>query len=216
MRPLLLLVLLTASASAGQSRLAGTWLKDGQPYAELKANGTGRVNGGGVLWKEDGRVLTMVAATGESEAMPYTLKGKTLTVRSQGGVVVLVRAGGKGAKAGKAQAGGDQLSKLILSSAWCSFSYNQRTGSSHQERVVFRGDGTWGKGARGESYSSGQYGSVAGQSDSSAGGRWEVRSGRLLLSSGGGGLEDAGLEVSRNSNGYPILKSAGKEYSSCN
>jgi hypothetical protein len=80
---------------------------------------------------------------------------------------------------------------------------------------VFRKDGGWDSGARSESYSSGAFGSVAGQTDSGAGGRWRVRGDRLLMSEGGGALEDVGLSVSRNSNGYPILHAGGKEYSQC-
>ena len=116
----------------------------------------------------------------------------------------------------KASAGSkDELSALLLSSPWCSFSYNKVSGASRQERVVFWADGTWGSGARAESYSSGAYGSVAGQRNSGSGGRWQARGGRLLMSEGNGPLEDVGLTVSRNSNGYFILKAEGKEYAQC-
>ena len=151
--------------------------------------------------------------------MAYLLQNDQLTVVMDGESVTYQRAAKTRAGAGKApaaKAGKDKLSALLLSSAWCSFTYNKISGTSHQERVVFSADGRWGLGARGETYSSGANGSVAGQSDSSSGGRWVAKGGSLLMSTGGGDLEDIGLSVTKNSNGYPILKSGSKEYSSCN
>ena len=40
--------------------------------------------------------------------------------------------------------------ELLLSSAWCSFSYNQTTGYSKTTRVRFSRNGTYGTGSRGE------------------------------------------------------------------
>jgi hypothetical protein len=109
------------------------------------------------------------------------------------------------------------LKALLLSSAWCSFSYNKVSGTTKTKRVAFMKDGTWSAGGRRESYSSGMYGSVAGQSDSEEGGRWAVKDGRLLMSNPPDTpeLEDVGLTLSYNSNGYPILASEGVEYSQC-
>lgn len=115
-------------------------------------------------------------------------------------------------------AGNDQLSRLLLSSAWCSFRYNKVSGTSSTEKYRFFPNGTWNNGGRTETYNSGANGTVAGQYDSQGGGRWEVRGGQLYMSSS----ENPTLtlvqpfSVTQNSNGYPIINSGGKEFSSCN
>ena len=77
-------------------------------------------------------------------------------------------------------------------------------------------NGTWSRGGQSETYNSGAYGSVAGQSNSNNGGRWEVRNGQLLMSEGNGELGlISPFTVTRNSNGSPIINAMGKEYSSC-
>jgi hypothetical protein len=107
------------------------------------------------------------------------------------------------------------LKKLLLSSPWCSFSYNQYSGVTRQKRVEFGRDGTWSAGGRREVYSSGDNGSMAGQQDSQEGGRWAVKNGRLFMSEDGSELEAVDLQVRSNSNGYPILVADGAEYSQC-
>jgi hypothetical protein len=115
-------------------------------------------------------------------------------------------------------AGNDQISRLLLSSAWCSFTYNQRTGSSRSERFVYSPNGTWSTGSRAETYNSGANGTVSGQTDGSNGGRWEVRDGQLYMATWQmPQLQPlVGWRVTQNSNGYPIINYNGKEYSSCN
>lgn len=110
-----------------------------------------------------------------------------------------------------------QLSQLLLSSAWCSFSYNKVSGASHQTRVQFSKNGTWGAGSRGETYSSGPNGSVAGQHDQETGGQWAVQQGQLFMSNPPEtpSLTPVQLAIKRNSNGYPILVADGAEYSQC-
>ncbi|MFM8552656.1 MAG: hypothetical protein ACKOCD_10200 [Nitrospiraceae bacterium] len=110
-----------------------------------------------------------------------------------------------------------QLSQLLLSSAWCSFSYNKTTGASHQARVQFHPNGNWSAGSRGETYSNGPNGSVAGQHDGGGGGRWAVQQGQLFMSNPPEtpSLTPVGLTIKHNSNGYPILMADGREYSQC-
>lgn len=215
----LLLFALVPSAFAA-SPLVGTWNKDGVPSAEVRADGTATVDGETVRWKAAGKTLTLSYADGRVETMAYALDGDALTVTMEGESEVYTRA--KPKKAGKAAAapaatpaGKDKLSTMLMGSAWCYFRYNNVSGTSKQERVVFNKNGTWSSGARGETYSSGMYGTASGQTDSSSGGRWAVKGGDLLMSEGGGALEDVGLKVSKNSNGWPILNAGGKEYSSC-
>ena len=208
-----------ASAASAADPLVGSWDKDGAPASVVRADHTARIGTDEVKWSADGPILLLTYANGETETMTYTIKNNVLTVTMDGESEVYTRSA-KPAKAAKAppaeKAGGDRLSTMLLSTPWCHFRYNKISGASHQERVVFRRNGTWDSGARGETYSSGAHGAVSGQSDSSSGGRWKVKGGSLLLSEGAGELEDAGLKVSRNSNGYPIFNAGGKEYSSCN
>ncbi|HUP94394.1 MAG TPA: hypothetical protein VM164_05755 [Burkholderiales bacterium] len=112
-----------------------------------------------------------------------------------------------------AQAGGVS-NELLLSSAWCSFSYNKTTGYSSSKRVSFSPDGRYSSGARREGGSSGPQGSVYSQSDGSGGGRWRIERGELYMSEGGG-FEHVQTLVTRNNNGYPIIVADGIEYSQC-
>jgi hypothetical protein len=213
-------LLLASVVAMAADPLVGSWLKDGEPAAELRSDHTGLIDSDEIKWTADARILRFTYPSGEKEKMPYTISGNVLTVEMNGKSETFTRSAARQAsqktKASAQKAGKDRLSSLLLSSPWCRFEYNKISGSSHQERVVFRRDGTWDSGARSESHSSGAAGTVAGQTDSSSGGRWHVKGSSLFMSLGGGAIEDTGLSVSRNSNGYPILKTGIKEYSSCN
>lgn len=113
-----------------------------------------------------------------------------------------------------AQAGG--MSKdLLLSGAWCSFTYNKTTGYSHTKRVYFNPNGTYGTGSRGEGYSSGTGGSMASQRNAQGGGLWKVDRGELFMSEGAGQIEQVRTVLKRDNNGYPIIVADGVEYSQC-
>jgi hypothetical protein len=113
-----------------------------------------------------------------------------------------------------------QTAQLLLSSAWCSFSFSgvsgTASGSSRTERAVFRADGNGQLSSGGESYYSNPHGSVAGQRAGGQAFRWQVRGGMLMLSFDGGPWSPTPLQIKRNSNGYPIINAGGKEYSMCN
>lgn len=113
-----------------------------------------------------------------------------------------------------AQAGG-MSNQLLLSSAWCSFSYNKISGTTKTTRARFYSNGTYGFGNQRESQSSGQYGSVYGQSGGGGGGHWQVQGGELYMGEGGGALEPVQTVLKRNSNGYPIIVADGVEYMQC-
>jgi hypothetical protein len=110
---------------------------------------------------------------------------------------------------------GGMSNELLVSSAWCTFTYNKTTGYSHTKRVQFNGNGSYGTGSRGEGYSSGSGGSMASQRNASGGGRWRVDKGELFMSQGAGGLAPVRTLVKRNNNGYPIIVADGVEYSQC-
>ena len=133
--------------------------------------------------------------------------------------IVFARAGSASSKpqaAEKPAAGVDaQLTELLTRTPWCGFTYNQRTGTSTRERVVFGRDGRVTQSSGGETYSSGPSGTVAGQSSGGNQGRWKVSGGMLQLSQDGTQWTPQPLAVTQNSNGYPIIKSGGKEYMQC-
>jgi hypothetical protein len=114
-----------------------------------------------------------------------------------------------------AQADQSALSRLLLSGAWCSFSYNKTSGYSKTTRYEFFGNGTYREGSRGEGGSSGPYGSIASQSGGSASGRWGVQNGMLFMAEGYGQLQPVQTQVYTNSAGYPIIRGDGIEYSRC-
>jgi len=114
-----------------------------------------------------------------------------------------------------AQSPGGGLAQLLTSSAWCSFTYNQRTGTSRQERVAFNRDGTLVQTSGAETHSSGRSGTVAGQHSGGSRGFWRVQGNVLHLSEDRAKWEPQPLVVTKNSNGYPIIKSEGKEYMQC-
>jgi hypothetical protein len=149
----------------------------------------------------------------DKEAMALAQAWLAQNGQAQGGQQPVAQGGTRQPRA----AGNDQLSQLLTSSAWCSFSYNKISGTSAQTRVTYSRNGTWSLGGQTETYNSGANGTVAGQYNSNNGGLWEVRNGQLYGSYGNAPVELVQpFSVTRNSNGYPILNVLGKEYSSCN
>lgn len=112
------------------------------------------------------------------------------------------------------QAGGIS-NNLLLSSAWCSFKYNQVTGYSNTTRIRFNKNGTYSTGSRAEGTTSGKSGSYSSQKDAGGAGKWKVVKGELYISEGYGQLAPVRTVVKRNSNGYPIIVADGVEYSQC-
>ncbi|MBI4500897.1 MAG: hypothetical protein HY700_07015 [Gemmatimonadetes bacterium] len=109
-----------------------------------------------------------------------------------------------------------QIAQLMLRSPWCSFSYNQTTGTTNTERVVYQPDGTGYLSSGAETYNSGRSGTVAGQHQGGTPFRWRLQNGVLLATTDGIQWGQFPLQISANSNGYPIVKADGKEYTMCN
>jgi hypothetical protein len=123
---------------------------------------------------------------------------------------------GKKAPAEPAASGTDaQLTAFLTRNAWCGFTYNQHSGTSTSERVVFMANGLVTRNSGAQTYSSGPAGSVAGQSANANQARWKVANGMLHLSQDGMNWAPQQLQVTQNSNGSPIIKSGGKEYMQC-
>ena len=222
---IIILALLVSSAWA-DSRLAGQWALNGQPYLVLNKDGTGTLEGDSFTWKAQGNTLVL-SARGQSNTLPYQVNGPVLTLRFGFIPLSLQRIESSassanptktpGERAPSAKGGADPLEQLLLSSAWCSFKYNQYTGTSNTTRYQFFSNGTYSNSARGETYNTGRYGTVAGQHDSGGAGRWAVRNGLLYVSNPPEqpDLQPARVTVTRNSSGYPILNADGVEYSMC-
>lgn len=160
--------------------------------------------------------------------VPYAfqaqLDGNTLQLAAGGALYVMQRAGrGQAATPSGGGAGGSaqdrQLAQLLQRSAWCSFSYTSGGGSSGRsstERIVFRPDGSGARSTGGASYYSGSAGSVAGQSGGGEPFRWRTQNGTLVVTGQNGEQSQIQLQVTQNSNGYPIITANGTEYSMCN
>jgi hypothetical protein len=192
--------------------LVGTWVGSDSTF-NLGKDGTTTINGVRYRYTSDAKVITLVGSDGIFR-FPYQLKGEVLNVLING-AVQSYRCAAPGTPAPKtsAQAGSGLSDELMVSSAWCTFSYNKITGYSNTTRWVFSSNGTYSKGGRGEGYSSGYGGSMASQHDSREGGHWKVVDGELYL--GEGIPQPVKATVKRNSSGYPIVVVNGEEYSQC-
>lgn len=115
-------------------------------------------------------------------------------------------------------AGNDQLSRLLLSSAWCWLKY--ASGNTYTERIVFAANGTWSSNKESEIYGRNDSAGTSAHAVGVGGdtGQWAVKGGQLYMSDPPETpqLVAVPLQVTRNSNGYPILTADGKEYSQCN
>ncbi|HEY3452349.1 MAG TPA: hypothetical protein VGK67_38755, partial [Myxococcales bacterium] len=109
-----------------------------------------------------------------------------------------------------------QIAQLLLSTAWCSFTYSQATGTTKTSKGYFRQDGILVMNTGAETYASGSAGTVAGQSSVGGAMRWRLQGSRLLVDDGSGaGYQDVNASLSQNSSGAWILKADGKQYSVC-
>lgn len=200
-------------AAAPDPKLVGDWGQDGKALYTFKADGTGRMEDVKFRWTSDGKNLRL-SSEGETQKAPYQIKKEQLVLNISGSKLTLEKVAGK---KNKGAASGDQLSQLLLSSAWCSFSYNKVSGASGTKRVVFQQGGSWSLNGRSEGYSSGYAGTVASQADSEAGGRWRVQGGQLFMSNppDSPDLAPVRVSVTHNSNGSPIINADGVEYSMC-
>ena len=88
----LLLVLVLAGTPKVDPKLAGHWTLDGEPFCTLRADGTGRFDEDRIRWGVDGDEL-VITGEDETERVPYTLSGDTLTLRMSGIPLTLTREG---------------------------------------------------------------------------------------------------------------------------
>ena len=107
-----------------------------------------------------------------------------------------------------------EISQALTSTSWCSFSYNQTTGYSRSQRASFQTSGILHVSTGAEGGSSGDGGSVYGQSRGGDTYRWQVRAGRLILT-GEEGVQDLALDEKRSSSGGFVLLVDGQEWTPC-
>lgn len=197
----------------------------GGDVLELRADGSATLAGGSTRWSAGAGVLKI-----GDDALAYRLQGDRLIIAMGGMQLGWKRIGNEAAssplrpppraqQADAVAAGApddEQARRVLMASAWCSFSYNQVSGASSTRRAVFRSDGLLAISNGGESYSSGYGGTHAGQSSGAQMMRWQVRHQRLYVDdASGAGYQDVGLTAVRNSSGYLILRAGGREYSQC-
>lgn len=108
-----------------------------------------------------------------------------------------------------------QFTRLLLSSAWCSYKYSATSGTESTSRFLFQQDGTWFSGSNSEQLVRNPQGQIYWRDGNQSAGRWAVQAGDLCMSQGNGPLLPLGASVRLNSNGYPIIVASAVEYMMC-
>lgn len=225
---LLLMISATSSAQVA-TELVGKYRMDVQEgeILELRANGSASMAGEETTWSASGNQLSI-----GPDVMEYKVQGEQLLLimgtfqipwkRIGGAVKTTAPREKEIAKTTPRQpvtnatAADQEAKQLLTSTAWCSFTYNQVSGTSTTRKVIFRPDGVMTMNDGAETYSSGYGGTYAGQSNSAGAMQWKLENLRMYVDQGdGAGFQDIGLTATRNSNGYVILHAAGREYSMC-
>jgi hypothetical protein len=238
MRPTLLALLVAATPLVAQAKpqtdpFLGSFVSDAGSITVAKegANYTGTIRAGGGSYRYSARKLGraligtfeadgasyMFQASVEGDQMTFVANGETTLLR-RGAVpaAATAQAPPPGATAPQATGQDAQLQRLLVSSPWCYLRYSQTLGSTSTERAQFFPDGRLTVQNNYEMVSSGRNGTAYGSNSGATNYRWRVANGDLHLAEAGGAFQPAGLQVTRNSNGYPILNVGGKEYSQCN
>ena len=217
------------------SNLAVTFRRSGEAYG-----GTINVQGAdyALTARPMGDRLTGTFVSGGATYLfEVRVQGNILSLLSDGQTFTLQRQGtspGPTPSAAAATPTGQspqdtRIAQLLLSSKWCHFSYSgvagSSSGSSYSETVFFSPDGGMVVQTGGESYYSADVrsstgdviarGSTAGQRGGGQQYRWRVQQGMLMISADGTTWQPLSLQITQNSNGYPIVTADGKEYSQC-
>ena len=211
-------------AAAAPDPYVGTFSGNGGAISTRKqgASYTGTIMANGVEYpftaRKVGRALIgTFLAQGEGYMFSAAVQGDQLTFVANGQTTVLQRSSATAASRGRQETGQDaQIERILLSSPWCYMHYSQTLGSTNTERGVLLRDGRLMVGTGHEMVSSGQNGTVYGSGNGAAEYRWRVSNGDLWIATNGAPFAQAGLRITQNSNGYPILNVNGKEYSQCN
>jgi hypothetical protein len=203
----------TAKAQAGSlfigGQLSGEQL--GVALAEMTAAGVPDMRNAQELRMQ--RVSAATADASTAGSAPSVGKGS-----SRAGAVAPAAPGGAAGRGNSTASSpaDQQLSQLLVSSPWCYMRYSQAMGATTTERVVFSRDGRVVSRTQRESAVNNREGTYYGNSTDGEQGFWRVQNGNLMLSADGQNFQPAPMTVTRNSNGYPIITTGGKEYNQCN
>ncbi len=231
--PSLLLLACLGAPLAGQSRAAasatadpyvGTFSGNGGAISTRKqgASHTGTIMANGVEYpftaRKVGRALIgTFLAQGQGYMFLAAVQGDQLTFVANGQTTLLQRSSATAASRGREETGQDtQIERILRWSPRCYMHYRQTLGSTNTERGVFQRDERLMVGTGHEMVSSGQNGTVYGSGNGATEYRWRASNGDLWISTDGAPFAQAGLRITQNSMGYPILNVNGKEYSECN
>ncbi|HEX7917843.1 MAG TPA: hypothetical protein VF454_00490 [Gemmatimonadales bacterium] len=230
----------TTATSAASDPFVGSFVNEDQETITIQKQGStysGAVGANGTSYQFSARkmgrsLVGTLTAQGQSVLVQFTIAGDILSFTVNGQTTQLHRGRPGTARATRQdpnaapQAPGEnrraatgqdaQIERILLSSPWCYMRYSQTLGSTSTERGVFYRDGRLVVGTGHEMVSSGPNGTVYGSGNGGSEYRWRVQNGDLWLSEAGGPFNPAGLRITQNSNGYPILNVAGKEYNQCN
>lgn len=191
---IVLLAALAIAAAPEATSLAGSWGGDGEVFFELKEGGKGKMDEESIQWEVRGAKLILTDSEGDRQELPFKLKGDKLTISLDDTELTLrrVTAPATPPKTRTAQAA-DQVSKLLLSSAWC----------SKTTRMQFFKDGSWSEDQ------------VATKKTTQ--GQWVVKEGGLHISYPPQvmDLTQTPMEIAAGPNNAPILKTKGDEYTTC-
>ena len=113
-----------------------------------------------------------------------------------------------------------QIAQLLISTAWCSFSYSgsatsSSSGRTNTSRSAFTADGWVSETKNSEAVYSGNAGTVYGNNSGGQRGRWKVENGMLMLSLDGVQWVPTVMKIADNGSGAPIITTGGKEYMRC-
>ena len=220
-------VQVTGSLS-GQAQFQVQAQVQGQMFQGYATNAQGRIYIAGQFDPSSGGLqLAMAEVDGNGMPQQQTMRqmmatrtGNAGTAGNGAGMGQGMGNGQRGMGNGQGQLGTTaqdrQIVQLLLRSPWCYFSYSQTSGTTRTERVVYSADGTGHLGTGGETYNSGANGTVSSQSAGGTAFRWRVQNGVLLATQDGVQWGQYPLQITQNSNGYPIITANGKEYSMCN
>lgn len=225
-------ITLTLTQAAG-GRTTGTLTIEGDVIQLGGTIAQGRLSGQATLGARrgvfeaavEGDQLALVIAETNAAGVPDPATAQQLLFQRGNAAAAPATPAAPGTARQPARGGGTaadrELSQLLLSSAWCSFSYSQTSGRTSTSRNVFLADGRLLIGTNSEGGTVNQYGgtstpngSVYSQSQGGQTARWQVQGGRLFVDLGQG-PQPVALSVARNSNGYPIITADGTEYSQC-
>jgi hypothetical protein len=199
------------TARAAGETLAGSFRAGGQSYDLTVAS----AGDGKFVNLTTGGTTYLLARSGAGNANPLAAGGATTAM------------GGAGTAMGGAMSRGttaqdQQISNLLMSTAWCTFSYSGSTtytggsgGTTRSSRAVFRLDGLVSETRNGETVNTGAAGSAWGNNSSGQQARWKVENGQLMLSANGVQWVPQPMKIQNNSSGYPIITTGGKEYMMC-